>query len=69
MIAKAKQDETIDALAWRVFTNSSSDLVTQIMELNPNLTGMVTLPLGQLVTLPDKIPNQNISPKTITLWD
>lgn len=69
MIVAAHQNETLDALSWRIFKNASSALVAQIMELNPNLAGEIILNTGQIVILPDNPPQSNNATKIIALWD
>lgn len=69
MIAKAYQDETIDNIIWRVLGSASTELVNQTLELNPNLAGIILLPLGQEVILPDAIPQSAPLNDVITLWD
>lgn len=66
-IEKSLQGETIEALVWRVLS-VSSPVVEQVLELNPNLAGVIILPENTPVILPknlDKKPNKEI----INLWD
>lgn len=66
--ATALQNETIDALVYRVLKRGSP-IVEQVMELNPNLAGILVLEIGTEVILPsaDKI-SKPLKP-IINLWD
>lgn len=63
----ALQDETLDALCFRVL-GQTAGVVEQALELNPGLAGHGTaLPHGTLVELPDTAAQPQ---KTmIRLWD
>jgi phage tail protein X len=68
MIAKAHQNEMLDALVWRVFGENSPP-IEEVMALNPNLAGIYFLPEGQEVKLPEPETIKTPTLKTIQLWD
>lgn len=66
-IVKSHQNETIEALVWRV-TGYGTPIVEQVMELNPNLAGLHILPENTDVILPE-ISTAPLVNETISLWD
>lgn len=66
MIVYAQQFDTIDSIAYRYFGEQSVDYLAQILELNPNLQGVI-LAEHQAVQLPAKIVKTQSN--TLKLWD
>lgn len=67
MIVYSEQNETIDALVWRVF-GVTRGLVEQVYQLNTGLCDLPTqLPLGVAIVLPDfaELPKN----EKINLWN
>lgn len=68
MIAQAMENETLDALVWRVL-GEGSGMVEKVMEINPQFAGLVILPNGANVTLPDFNNLETPTRQIINLWD
>ncbi len=66
-VVAAHQNETVDALAYRVL--GSTDAVETIYADNPGLADLGPwLPLGTQVTIPDDISTITTVRTRITLW-
>lgn len=66
--AIAQQGETLDALAWRIYGQQTSQLLPQLIDINPNLLPHAVLPQHQVVRLPDQ-PVERMQRPTLKLWD
>lgn len=67
MIIYARQNETVDEIAYRLFGRTKG-LVEIIYNNNPKLCQLpAKLPLGTQVTIPDVMPQAE--KKQVKLWD
>lgn len=67
MIIYAKQNETVDEIAYRLFGRTKG-LVEIIYKNNPKLCQLpAKLPLGTLITIPDIMPQAQQT--QVKLWD
>ncbi|MCX8678604.1 tail protein X [Gilliamella sp. B2865] len=67
MIVYAMQNETVDALAYRVF-GKTKGIVEIIYQDNPMLCELpAMLPMGTLVNVPESVPEPQ--KKQVNLWD
>jgi phage tail protein X len=63
----AQQNETVDALAWRVAGTTA--IVPDILRLNPGLAALGPfLPLGTRVVMPETTTGSVKTKTRITLW-
>lgn len=65
--ATALQNDTLDALAYRVYANRSIDMLPQLIESNADYTPSAVLPFGAIIVLPDD--NAAVAAPSIKLWD
>lgn len=66
MLVYAKQNDTLDAIAYRYFGTQTVDVLPEIFELNPHITGVI-LSENQAVHLPEFTPKPQS--ETLKLWD
>lgn len=67
MIIYARQNETVDEIAYRLFGRTNG-LVELIYQSNPKLCQLpAKLPLGTQITIPDVVPQAE--QKQVKLWD
>ncbi|OTQ74086.1 MULTISPECIES: tail protein X [unclassified Gilliamella] len=67
MIVYTMQNESIDALAYRVF-GKTAGIVEIIYQNNPKLCELpAILPMGIEVNVPESVPEKNSN--SINLWD
>lgn len=67
MIVYAMQNETVDALAYRVF-GKTTGIVEIIYQNNPKLCELpAMLPIGTEINVPETVPEPK--QKLINLWD
>ncbi|OCG31492.1 phage tail protein [Gilliamella sp. Choc3-5] len=67
MIVYAMQNETVDALAYRVF-GKTKGVVEIIYQQTPTLCELpATLPMGTAVNVPEVVPEPE--KKRLNLWD
>lgn len=62
----AQQDDNLDLLIYRHLGNSAG-LLEQTLILNPGISATTILPIGTVVTLPDKQSQPAIN-NTVQLW-
>lgn len=66
-VVLAQQNETLDALVFRI--TGSSNLVEQVYQANPNLADLgINLPHGTAVNIPDTTTAKIKTIKRQTLW-
>lgn len=66
MLVYAQQFDTIDSIAYRYFGEQSVDYLAKILDLNPNLKGVI-LAEHQAIQLP--IATVEPTSNTLKLWD
>ena len=66
MQVMAQQDDNLDLLIYRHLGNSAG-LLEQTLILNPGISATAILPIGTVVTLPDKQSQPTIN-NTVQLW-
>lgn len=67
MIIYARQNETVDEIAYRLFGRTQG-IVEAIYQNNPKLCQLpAKLPLGTQLTIPDEVPQSE--QKQVKLWD
>lgn len=66
MIVITRDNDSIDAVLWRVFGNT--DALVQVLEANPHAKDTAILPAGVHLVLPD-LPIPKPPKQTIKLWD
>ena len=66
MQVMAQQDDNLDLLIYR-HLGKSAGLLEQTLLLNPGISATEILPMGAVVTLPDKQSQPEIN-NTVQLW-
>jgi phage tail protein X len=64
---RAIQNDTLDAIAYRIYAERSRDMLPQIIDSNPSYAPQAVLPIGAIITLPDN--NAIAAAPSIKLWD
>lgn len=68
--ATARQNESLDAICWRVLGTTDGGVLEQALTLNRGLAELgVFLPEGTVVILPDIPDNATSIVETVNLWD
>ena len=63
----ALQNDTLDAIAYRVYANRSIEMLPKLIESNISYAPFAVLPAQALITLPDD--NAAAAAPSIKLWD
>lgn len=63
----AVQNDTLDAIAHRVYASRSTDILPKLIESNPNYSPVALLPHRAVIVLPDD--NATAAAPSIKLWD
>ena len=69
---RAQQNESVDALCFRVFGDAvlGTNTTEQVLDMNHGITSVgEVLPAGYLVTLPQQIKHKTSQTEMIQLWD
>lgn len=64
---RAIQNDTLDAIAYRIYAHRSIDMLPQLIESNDIYTPYAILPTNSVVTLPND--NAVATAPSIKLWD
>lgn len=64
---RATQNDTLDAIAYRVYANRSVEMLPKLIESNISHSPFAVLPAQALITLPDD--NTAAAAPSIKLWD
>ncbi len=63
----ATQNDTLDAIAYRVYANRSVEILPKLIESNSDYSPFALLPFQAVVILPDD--NATAAAPSIKLWD
>lgn len=63
----AIQNDTLDAIAYRVYANRSIDMLPKLIESNPDYSPIALLPTNAIVILPTD--HAAVAVPSIKLWD
>lgn len=63
----AIQNDTLDAIAYRIYADRSNDMLPQIIDSNPSYAPQAVLPIGAIIKLP--YDNAIAAAPSIKLWD
>lgn len=61
------QNDTLDAIAYRIYAHRSMDMLPKLIESNSEYTPQAILPTGTVVILPND--NAVAAAPSIKLWD
>lgn len=64
---RATPNDTLDAIAYRVYANRSLEMLPKLIESNISYSPFAVLPAQALITLPDD--NATAAAPSIKLWD
>ena len=64
---RSTQNDTLDAIAYRIYAHRSMDMLPKLIESNPEYTPQAILPTGAVVILPND--NAVAAAPSIKLWD
>lgn len=64
---RATQNDTLDAIAYRIYAHRSMDMLPKLIESNSEYTPQAILPTGAIVILPND--NAVAAAPSIKLWD
>ncbi|WP_286796143.1 tail protein X [Psychrobacter sp. UBA6291] len=64
---RATQNDTLDAIAYRIYAHRSMDMLPKLIESNAEYTPQALLPTGTVVILPND--NAVAAAPSIKLWD
>lgn len=64
---RATQNDTLDAIAYRVYANRSVEMLPKLIESNISYSPFAVLPVQALIILPDD--NAAAATPSIKLWD
>ena len=64
---RATQNDTLDAIAYRVYANRSISMLPKLIESNTDHSPFALLPFQAVVILPDD--NATAAAPSIKLWD
>ncbi|ALF60335.1 tail protein X [Psychrobacter urativorans] len=63
----AIQNDTLDAIAYRIYANRSIDMLPKLIESNPDYSPIALLPTDAVVILPND--HAAVAAPSIKLWD
>lgn len=64
---RAIQNDTLDAIAYRIYANRSIDMLPKLIESNPDYSPIALLPTAAVVILPTD--HAAVVVPSIKLWD
>jgi len=64
---RSTQNDTLDAIAYRIYAHRSMDMLPKLIESNSEYTPQAILPTGTVVILPND--NAVAAAPSIKLWD
>lgn len=64
---RSTQNDTLDAIAYRIYAHRSMDMLPKLIESNSEYTPQAILPTGTVVILPND--NAVTAAPSIKLWD
>ena len=64
---RSTQNDTFDAIAYRIYAHRSMDMLPKLIESNPEYTPQAILPTGTVVILPND--NAVAAAPSLKLWD
>ena len=64
---RSTQNDTLDAIAYRIYAHRSMDMLAKLIESNSEYTPKTILPTGTVVILPND--NAVAAAPSIKLWD
>lgn len=67
----AVQNDTLDAIAYRIYANRSTDILPTLIESNPQYSPVALLPFNAVIVLPNDVSltSANATAPSIKLWD